>query len=225
MSQLSFLVNCIILCVAFRGIFSVPKKVPVLKINETENILIHHTSCPCDRDPLELYWDKLHTRNVNVQSTVCACNLGMRGKPPRDDYIYAPGIGYHKMYPTGETWNTARKICNAEGGQLAIINSYAEALALTRLFSIYFPIQDAPRNDTMFLGIHDLYSFRDWTTVLGEPLTELGYPSSYLQHRQWYKESGQYHCGGYNVGADLMTPVNCSLPHAFFCEIPEITPL
>lgn len=45
----------------------------------------------------------------------------------RDDYLFSPGIGIHKFHTRAATWNAARKICNEEGGHLAIVNSKTEA--------------------------------------------------------------------------------------------------
>jgi hypothetical protein len=56
------------------------------------------------------------------------CVTGMPSlRPARDDYFYSPGVGAHKLHTRATTWNNARKMCNDEGGHLAIINSIIEA--------------------------------------------------------------------------------------------------
>lgn len=57
----------------------------------------------------------------------CKCIAGPSHHPLiREDYVYTPGIGSHKLHTNAKTWNEARKVCNEEGGHLAIINSHAE---------------------------------------------------------------------------------------------------
>lgn len=71
--------------------------------------------------------EQFYNRNVMVHGMMCTCNMALRGAPMRDDYRYTMGIGAHKLHTRATTWNDARKICNEEGGHLAIINSIAEA--------------------------------------------------------------------------------------------------
>ncbi|XP_029052191.1 hemolymph lipopolysaccharide-binding protein-like [Osmia bicornis bicornis] len=227
MSALSILVNCIILCAALRSTYSTPKKIAVLKINKTDNILIDDTSYSSVRNPLKSYWNDLPTSNVNIHGTVCMCNLGMRGVPPREDYIYTPGIGSHKLHTRGQTWNTARTMCIEEGGQLAVVNSDQEARAMMRLFHIYGKFKDAHRNDEAFLGIHDIYKEGDWTTILGDPLVETGFTKwSNLFGGQPDNGDGVrvQNCGGFLTEGTL-DDIACNTRFAFICEIPEITPL
>ncbi|XP_029052984.2 hemolymph lipopolysaccharide-binding protein-like [Osmia bicornis bicornis] len=226
MSRLSILINCIILCVAFPGTFSMPKKIAVLNINKTDNILIDDTSCPCDRNPLKLYWDKLHTRNVTVHGAACACDLGVHRKPTPEGYVYVPGIGYHRFFTLGETWNWARKRCIDDGAQLAIINSFEESRALMRLVEIYVPVEYADRNDTMFLGLHKLYSNMDFTTVLGDTLGDTGFYSwTTLPGKQEKTAGGDKNCVGILISNGYMVTLDCNKRYGYFCEIPAITPL
>lgn len=70
--------------------------------------------------------EDFYSRNVMVHGMMCSCNVAMRGVPMRDDYDYSVGIGAHKLHTRAATWNNARKVCNEEGGYLAIINSIVE---------------------------------------------------------------------------------------------------
>lgn len=45
----------------------------------------------------------------------------------RINYTYTPKIGCHKLYTSIEKWTEARKICQKDGADLAIINSQEEA--------------------------------------------------------------------------------------------------
>ncbi|XP_076548216.1 hemolymph lipopolysaccharide-binding protein-like isoform X1 [Osmia lignaria lignaria] len=227
MSRFSILVNCIILCVAFRGTFSMLEKLAVLKINETENILIDDTSCPCHRHSLKSYWNELPTSNADVLGTQCVCDLGVRTKHLHPDYWYSHGIGMHKLHTRAETWNTARVICTEEGGHLAVVNSAEEAYIMAQLFRVYRPFIGANRIYEAFVGMHDIYKEGHWTTVLGDPLKETGYTkwSNYMRPQPDNGAGAKVeNCGGIIWDATL-DDINCDTPFAFFCEIPEITPL
>lgn len=65
-------------------------------------------------------------RNVVLHGMACACDVSTAGVPKRDDYRYTPGLGGHKFHTRAATFNEARKVCNEEGGHLAIIDSLAE---------------------------------------------------------------------------------------------------
>lgn len=101
------------------------------------------SSCPCptssvnstSTSPGQSDWltqqrrqhlEQFYTQNMMVHGMLCTCNVALRGAPMRDDYRYTVGIGAHKMHTRAATWNDARKLCNEEGGHLAIINSIAE---------------------------------------------------------------------------------------------------
>lgn len=70
--------------------------------------------------------EHFYSQNFMVHGMLCTCNVALRGAPMRDDYRYTMGIGAHKIHTRAATWNEARKLCNEEGGHLAIINSIAE---------------------------------------------------------------------------------------------------
>lgn len=67
--------------------------------------------------------------NMLIHGMTCMCHAGSshNGEVARDDYKYSPGIGAHKLHTRATTWNEARKMCNEEGGHLAIVNSLSEA--------------------------------------------------------------------------------------------------
>ena len=68
-----------------------------------------------------------HMHATLVHGMPCVCNVGFRSAAVRDDYHYTPGVGAHKLHTRAVTWNEARKMCNDEGGHLAIVNSFTEA--------------------------------------------------------------------------------------------------
>lgn len=79
------------------------------------------------------YSDKSKPLDVTVLKsllegkTSCRCSISETTSVPiRDDYIQTYGVGAHKLHKRAMTCNKARKICNEEGGHLAIINSKAE---------------------------------------------------------------------------------------------------
>lgn len=88
--------------------------------------------------------------NTMIHGMTCMCHAGPT-PAARDDYRYSPGIGAHKLHTRAATWNEARKMCNEEGGHLAIVNSLTEAhvrifyLALQMI--IIFEISFFDKND------------------------------------------------------------------------------
>lgn len=66
------------------------------------------------------------TKRDDVGSN-CFCQAGPSRDPNlREDYVFTQGIGSHKLHTSAKSWNEARKICNEEGGHLAIINTLVE---------------------------------------------------------------------------------------------------
>ncbi|XP_012152159.1 hemolymph lipopolysaccharide-binding protein-like [Megachile rotundata] len=147
-------------------------------------------------------------------------NSNSRDTILRDDYTYTLGVGAHKLHTEPRTWNEARKICMAEGGHLAIINSAAEERTLMDIFNQVGPIKDSSINDEALLGIHDQFVEGEWITLFGDPLEQTGYS-------KWSDKWGGQPDNGYNAsncGAILkeggMDDVSCKLPYGFFCELP-----
>lgn len=73
------------------------------------------------------FFNLQHMHTTIVHGMPCVCNVGFRSTHLRDDYHLTEGVGAHKLHTRATTWNEARKICNDEGGHLAIINSKREA--------------------------------------------------------------------------------------------------
>lgn len=87
--------------------------------------------CKASLDPQSL-------RNMVIHGMACACDLSTLGVPKRDDYHYTPGLGAHKLHTRASTFNDARKVCNEEGGHLAVIDSLAEEQVNFDLFFSLF---------------------------------------------------------------------------------------
>ncbi|XP_043287181.1 hemolymph lipopolysaccharide-binding protein-like [Venturia canescens] len=163
-------------------------------------------------------------RNMVIHGMACACDLSTRGVPKRDDYQYTPGLGAHKLHTRAATFNEARKVCNEEGGHLAVIDSLAEEQVLLDLFRAASTIRGAVNTDQAFIGTHDLYNEGDWVTILGDSLHRNGYTK---WSDQWGGQpdngGGVQHCGAL-LKSGGMDDVNCNIRFAFFCEIPAIQP-
>jgi hypothetical protein len=129
------LISCALLVARSRLVLAAPS---VDDITEQSNLTLgtktevdlrntEQQGCPCsdhsNQRPAHL---EPYSRNMMVHGMMCMCNLATMHGIPRDDYHYAIGIGSYKLHSRIATWNEARKICNEEGGHLAIINSMAE---------------------------------------------------------------------------------------------------
>ncbi|XP_046417277.1 hemolymph lipopolysaccharide-binding protein-like [Neodiprion fabricii] len=167
------------------------------------------------------------TRTNSLQNLVyngmpCVCSFGPSRIPIRDDYIYTPGIGSHKLHTRALVWNDARKVCNDEGGHLAIINSVSEARVLMDIFNKSTPVKGAAYDHAAYLGIHDLYKEGEWVTISGESLAQTGYTK---WTDKWGGQpdngDGKQNCGVlYKEGG--MDDVFCEAAFAYFCELPTI---
>ncbi|EFN70007.1 Hemolymph lipopolysaccharide-binding protein [Camponotus floridanus] len=164
--------------------------------------------------------EQFYYQNVMVHGMLCTCNFAMRGAPMRDDYRYTMGMGAHKIHTRAATWNEARKLCNEEGGHLAIINSIAEEHVLLEIFNQSGPVMGAAYPDEAFLGIHDLYKEGEWVTLLGDSLARTGYTRwSDKWGGQPDNGGGKQHCGAL-MKEGGMDDVACDVPFPFFCELP-----
>ena len=84
--------------------------------------------CPCTNTTTAGPMHQNKMPNTLIHGMTCLCHAGpAQGTTIRDDYRYSPGIGAHKLHTRAATWNEARKMCNEEGGHLAILNSLSEA--------------------------------------------------------------------------------------------------
>ncbi|KZC10280.1 PREDICTED: hemolymph lipopolysaccharide-binding protein-like [Dufourea novaeangliae] len=180
--------------------------------NETTNI------CHCPNADLTLNHND--NSNVVVRSIISHYDLMERKPPMRDDYVYTPGIGAHKLHTRAKTWNNARKSCKEEGAHLAIVNSKSEARVLTGIFNRIGLIIGTDHPDHAFLGIHDCYAEGDWVTILDDSLAEAGYTD---WSNKWggQPDNGG---GGQNCGILLkdgtLDDFHCQTPLPYFCELP-----
>ncbi|XP_072753635.1 hemolymph lipopolysaccharide-binding protein-like [Anoplolepis gracilipes] len=164
--------------------------------------------------------EQFYSQNVMVHGMLCTCNVALRGASMRDDYHYTVGIGAHKMHTRAVTWNEARKLCNEEGGHLAIINSIAEEHVLLEIFNRSGPVKGAAYPEEAFLGIHDLYKEGEWVTLLGDSLAKTGYTRwSDKWGGQPDNGGGKQHCGAL-MKEGGMDDVACDVPFPFLCELP-----
>nr|CAD7424104.1 unnamed protein product [Timema monikensis] len=93
--------------------------------------------------------------------------------PPRagPGYELFPGLGYYKLHQEHTTWEEARRTCLKEGSHLLIVNSETEALQVVKVTYDRFP----KLRDEIYVGINDLHTEGHFISVLGQPLTSVGY--------------------------------------------------
>ncbi|XP_032664279.1 hemolymph lipopolysaccharide-binding protein-like [Odontomachus brunneus] len=157
-------------------------------------------------------------KDMVANGIMCTCNMGLRSQM-RDDYYFTPNVGAHKLHTRAVTWNEARKVCNEEGGHLAIINSVHEASVLLDIFNRSGPIKGAVYPNEALLGIHDLYKEGEWVTVLGDSLAKTGYTRwSDKWGGQPDNGGGTQHCGAL-MKEGGMDDVSCDVPFPFLCEL------
>ncbi|XP_008203348.1 hemolymph lipopolysaccharide-binding protein-like [Nasonia vitripennis] len=155
----------------------------------------------------------------------CGCSITEATSVPiKDDYTQTTGVGAHKLHKQATTWNKARKICNEEGGHLAIINSKAEeAVLIKMLVEARNSISGTSNTNEAFVGVHDLYEEGDWVTLDGEPLHSTGFSTWTTKYGCCNPDNyrGRQNCGAIVVDGG-MDDVFCDVNHVFFCEILQI---
>ncbi|XP_001599898.2 hemolymph lipopolysaccharide-binding protein-like [Nasonia vitripennis] len=153
----------------------------------------------------------------------CKCQAGLSNQPfTREDYLYTPGIGSHKLHTVAKPWNEARQICKEENAHLAIINSKAEEkVLLETMKKAGLRINARHTTDQAYLGIHDFFKEGEWLTIFGESIYSAGYAE---WSTNWYVRQPDNAGNGENCGTLVlnggMNDNACHIPLAFFCETP-----
>ncbi|XP_069358515.1 macrophage mannose receptor 1-like isoform X2 [Maniola hyperantus] len=119
----------------------------------------------------------------------------------------------YKLHKTPQAWAQAFKVCSAEGGYLAIINSSDEASALKNIYSRRYP--NASRSDVTYIGLISWSKDLVWRTVHGQTLEEAGYAD--WEKGQPDNSSPGQRCGGMFTNAKL-DDYWCDRVAKFLCE-------
>ncbi|XP_063986844.1 hemolymph lipopolysaccharide-binding protein-like isoform X2 [Diachasmimorpha longicaudata] len=130
-----------------------------------------------------------------------------------EGYTATVGIGAHKYHKTKRSWNDARNTCIDEGGHLLVLTSDDEEKVVLNMVN-------AAKDPDTWLGLHDLFVFRDWVSVEDVRLNATGYnrwsprispnPDNY---------GGNQRCVRLlNTGG--MDDIQCTSNISFVCKIP-----
>lgn len=163
---------------------------------------------------ITLHWRKQSYYLYNKNELIWGCYTFFR---------YIPDIGAYKFHTQKTDWNTARKICEEEGGYLAIINSIAESEALGLLLRNSDPyLFNAQVDDAGYahIGFHELFKTDDWTTIHGESLSVAGF--FVWSPGEPNRRGNQQHCGSIYKDGKL-NDIECWLHMNFICELPRVS--
>ncbi|XP_039754526.1 secretory phospholipase A2 receptor-like [Pararge aegeria] len=119
----------------------------------------------------------------------------------------------YKFHKNQVIWSDAFKVCSAEGGYLAIINSKEEAAIMKDLFNKQYP--NGPRSYITLIGFHDWHKDGVWRTVHGQTLKEAGY--AVWEIGQPDNAGYQEYCGAMFSNAKL-DDFWCDKVARFLCE-------
>ncbi|CAG2068078.1 unnamed protein product, partial [Timema podura] len=75
----------------------------------------------------------------------------------RFDYEYFPGVGYYKLFTSGENWVGAHKRCTLDGAHLAVINSETEAEVFRQLLARFPTLNNTDHDHRALVGFHAIY--------------------------------------------------------------------
>ncbi|XP_044740111.1 hemolymph lipopolysaccharide-binding protein-like [Chrysoperla carnea] len=110
----------------------------------------------------------------------------------------------------------ARRMCNGEGGYLAIVNSPGEAEFLQTLMN-YYPISCISDADKLeaFIGIHDYFQAGRYVTIDGRNIEKSGY--------QYWNDGepnniGDERCGAIYRFNGRLNNLRCHDKHTYICE-------
>nr|CAD7418921.1 unnamed protein product [Timema poppensis] len=73
------------------------------------------------------------------------------------DYEYFPGVGYYKLFTSGENWVGAHKRCTLDGAHLAVINSETEADVFRQLLARFPTLNNTDHDHRALVGFHAIY--------------------------------------------------------------------
>ncbi|XP_068086289.1 hemolymph lipopolysaccharide-binding protein [Anabrus simplex] len=164
----------------------------------------------------------LWSMNVKVGNTSClgkTCALikahlsPVSAVSPPAGYVSIQDLGYsYKFHYEKRTWGEAKMICESEGAHLAVIDGELDRYIILALYQRY-DANSAANNKPLMVGFSDVIKSGDYRTVLGEPISCLGY-------KTW--ASGQPdatagNCGAIN-GKGELTVISCGLQLPFICQ-------
>ncbi|XP_026318392.1 C-type mannose receptor 2-like isoform X1 [Hyposmocoma kahamanoa] len=174
----------------------------------------------CNQPYIFICYRKYNKEIHNIKSE-CGTN------DPEYKYYETPGRCY-KFHLQPQTWPDAYKICLAEGGHLAIVNSDEEVKVISSIFELH------PANtmlskwkDHLLLGF--ILFNETWNTIHGQSLHEAGFASwKEGQPNNWPHPDNSGHldlygnnqsCGSM-VRGGLLDDIWCDTQFAFICERP-----
>ncbi|XP_046587890.1 hemolymph lipopolysaccharide-binding protein-like [Neodiprion lecontei] len=156
--------------------------------------------------------------NANLPASP-PCLLRGQSVTKRDDYTYTSGIGGYKVHTRAVLWNEARITCEEEGGHLAILNSAAEANAVTQLYKKSPAIIGSPLPEYVGIGFHDLYREGQYVTIHGQTLAEAGFTQWRAREPNNSYRGKPENCGALGKSGGL-NDISCNIPIGFVCELP-----
>ncbi|KAG6444119.1 CD209 antigen [Manduca sexta] len=125
----------------------------------------------------------------------------------------------YKFHEYAMSWSLAYLRCVAEGGQLVVINSAAEADVVKALFAKY-PAKSIKKGsepvNVIFVGFRDLNQSNVWRTINGQSLEEAGYANWAAGEPNNVINQKQYHGAMYREGG--LDDYNHDVPAPFICE-------
>ncbi|XP_063376606.1 C-type lectin domain family 4 member E-like [Cydia fagiglandana] len=142
---------------------------------------------------------------------------------------HTSAVGYHyeprtsscyKFHSNAKMWNEAAKVCHAEGGHLAIVNSDVEAEVLKEIFAKNpaKTVTGAKHDDVAIVGFWKWGDNidGDWLTIYGQPISEAGFA-------KWGKGQPNNYNGVQHWGSIQRTGLFDDITdydrEPFFCEI------
>ncbi|XP_075988383.1 macrophage mannose receptor 1-like [Anticarsia gemmatalis] len=144
------------------------------------------------------------------------------------EYHYKEQTGKcYKLHTKRQAFAEARSTCQAEGGDLTVINGPNETKALQEIYDLYpedqlFKSTGYVHTDFAIVGfLQSEKSGWNWVSVDGQPIKDAGFPD-FAEHQPDNSNNNE-HCGALFRKGNL-NDVNCDTRYYFICEKnPEYT--
>ncbi|XP_001608231.1 hemolymph lipopolysaccharide-binding protein [Nasonia vitripennis] len=128
-------------------------------------------------------------------------------------YQHTAEVGYHKLYSKQLSWYDALQRCRMEDAHLAIIDSSAEAVVISKLVKEKLPAVSDEKS-VAYVGYHD-YCANGWIDVFFKPL---GNDNDYVHWKQGAPQSTAGPKCATIDGDEYLRSSRCTAERAFICE-------
>ncbi|XP_069702324.1 hemolymph lipopolysaccharide-binding protein-like isoform X1 [Periplaneta americana] len=154
---------------------------------------------------------------VPPKAEAVAATAPSEAKP---DYRVLPGVGQYKLHTTAQTWDEARRTCEAEGAHLLVLDRDKELPVIKDMFAQAPTITNSSWDDMAWVGVHDLFTEGNFVTVLGRSYKSkdfVKWSKGKTKEAQARRAPAHDDCVAVELDGELYD-TSCDSRLPFFCE-------